>query len=357
LRKVLRMNKGGFLPQEFDVAHDFCFVLHDLMANALVYGERAGLFVTRLPLKGEDDARALEEAEDIFKWLEEHRSAEERLAILTKSVFPAVFSDALHFIYEALETSRKGKLGVSYALLRKPLQENLFILEAIVLDSAKFADTLAINPLELRAQRQGGLEVHAQRIQRVLDILGMQDLFSAKYLAQLRYAKGDDGFDGICNKAVHLFTEHQAIRTENMNINFVFSGWEEKLSQWSYLYSRLPYVLAYAHGVAEHAIERFGKTATEYINMARRQTGALALLWFDEIEHSYRNDELEHFVANVREWLYSHCAAAGARAPSKRDLERMSHTGALPGESWVRVWLRNRRFARAARLAEKAKAA
>jgi hypothetical protein len=117
----------------------------------------------------------------------------------------------LHCIYEALDSSRKTKLNITYMLIRKPLQESLFLLESVVADRFDFAEKLATEPLKLRALKAGGVDVHTQRIQRVLEIVGESHRLSASYLAQLRYDKRvDDGFDGICNHAMHLFTEHEA---------------------------------------------------------------------------------------------------------------------------------------------------
>jgi len=41
----------------------------------------------------------------------------------------------------------------------------------------------------------------------------------------------DDGFDGICNKSIHLFNLHKAIKTETMNINFVLSDVDAKITK------------------------------------------------------------------------------------------------------------------------------
>jgi hypothetical protein len=95
--------------------------------------------------------------------------------------------------------------------------------------------------VKLWSQGVGGQEAHTRNIQKVLDTIGENGRFDAAYLAQLRYDKGaTDGFDGICNKAMHLFTHHEAIRTEPMNINFIFSNWDSRRTQWSFIYSRLP---------------------------------------------------------------------------------------------------------------------
>jgi hypothetical protein len=108
---------------------------------------------------------------------------------LVNTVFPAVLSDMLHCIYEALESSRKGKLNITFMLLQKALQESLFLFEAMAVDRAEFANTLATDPVKLYSQTAGGAEVHARWIRLVLASLGEEERFDPSYLAQLRYDK------------------------------------------------------------------------------------------------------------------------------------------------------------------------
>jgi hypothetical protein len=238
------------LPESYWTAHQLCFIVHDVMTQLLVSGEKASAFSMTFKFRDEEDRAAFEKAEDIFVWLEQSRRVDEQAAFLVTTVFPAVLSDMLHCFYEALEVSRKAKLTISFMLVRKPLQESLYLLESVIADRSDFAEKLALDPVRLWSQTGGGVEVHAKRIQKVLDTLGESDRFNAEYLAQLRYDKNArDGFDGICNKAMHLFTSHDAIRTEPLNINFIFSGIDAKLTQWSYFYSRLPYLLVYLHRI------------------------------------------------------------------------------------------------------------
>lgn len=42
---------------------------------------------------------------------------------------------------------------------------------------------------------------------------------------------------------MHLFADHKALRTEALNVDFILSNSEILLSQWSFLYSRLPYLM------------------------------------------------------------------------------------------------------------------
>lgn len=342
---TLRTNQGGFLPASYDIAHDLCFVIHDILAQLLKSGEEGNFFQTLISFQDDADRLSFEEAEDIFVWLEQTRRIEDRAAILTTTVFPAVLSDTLHCIYEALETSRKAKLNITYILLRKPLQENLFLLESMVLDPMDFAEKLSVEPLKLRGEKTGGVEAHSKRIQKVLAIIGEEHRLSASYLAQLRYDKtAGDSFDGICNQAMHLFTEHRAIRTEPLNINFVFSDWKSKLAQWSYLYSRLPYLMFYTQRVVEHVTSRFAPTHSEYLDDMDRRIAAFILLWWDTVEDDYVAEPLEKLAIETQKWLIDHCQSAGYHPPNDKDLFRMSRTGAFPSESAAKVKARDLRY-------------
>lgn len=339
----------GFLPEEFFPAHDLCFLLHDVMTEFLASGERNSIFSGKVNFLDEADRAAFEASEDLFEWLERTSRFGERARILKAVVLPAVLSDLLHFIYEALQCSRKAKLGVTFALIRKPIQESLYVLESIVLDEAGFADQLTSSPLSLRPKTAGGPIGHTDRIQRVLAILQMGQVFDATYLAQLRYIKVEDSFDSACNLAMHLFTEHAAIQTEQMNINFVFSGADEKLSQWRYLYGRLPYILVYLWRVLEHIGASLRLTMPEYLVDMQRRVAAFVVIASPRISNV--TQPLLKFAAFHEAWLIQHCAEAGARRPSVRDVHRMALTGALPGETDADVERRRARFEANAHLA------
>lgn len=335
---------GTFLPEQYWLAHEFCFFLHDVMARLLQAGERSGIFKVSLALM-DDERRSFEETDDILDWVMEHRSPEERSAVLVTTVFPAVLSDMLHCVYETLETSRKAKLNVSYMLLRKPIQESLYLLETAVADRVAFATKLSADPLKLWSQGAGGCEAHTQNIALVLGTIKEEQRFDAGYLAQLRYDKAaSDGFDGACNRAIHLFTGHKSIKTEAMNINFIFSNAAAKETQWAYLYSRLPYILAYAYQLVEHICEGISPTVPDYLDEIQRRLAAYAILWDWRIEEPYRDPHLEAFAARSREWLQEHCRAAGFRSPNDDYLERLIATGAMPGETRYALWRRHRRF-------------
>jgi hypothetical protein len=271
--------KGGYPLPTFKVAHNLCVCIHDILAQFLISGMKSNVFAQRIKFRGPSEASAFTGVADIFDWLESSGRTVERAAVIKTVVLPAVLSDVLQCVSEALEASCKAKLNVTFILLRKPIQESLFLLESIVIDEVDFASKLTDSPLALRGRSAGGLDPHARRIDTVLETIGEKKRFNAGYLAQLRYSKEEDGFDGICNLATHLFTQHEAIRTKSLNINFIFSDWDAKVTQWTFLYSRLPYLLVYLWRVVEHIGESIAPTHPEYLADMSRRIAALVILW------------------------------------------------------------------------------
>lgn len=57
-----------FPPPEFHLGHDLSFVLHDLLTEHIVEGERAELLWFKVPLNRPEDAEAMKAREDKELW-------------------------------------------------------------------------------------------------------------------------------------------------------------------------------------------------------------------------------------------------------------------------------------------------
>lgn len=333
----MNSKRQKFLPDNHVNSHDLCFLNHDILVQLLASGENQGVFVHRFKLNSHDEIEELNNSQDIFEWLENHGRTDDRIQIIRTAIFPALLSDFLHFIYEALDISKKAKLAVTYALLRKPLQEDLCLFEQMLVDMNGLHNTLSTEPEKLYSQSAGGCEAHAKRIEMVLKILEMEDLFDSKYIAQLRYDKNaDDGFDGLCNKATHLFTAHKAIKTEKLNVNFIFSDSESRDYQWNYLYSRLPYLLVYARSVIERLGTLICQTNPLYLEELERRSSAGVLIWSQLLNPEFINDQLINFIQATENRLKKHLIESGISPSAIIDLVKMNETGDFPGESYYK---------------------
>lgn len=293
------------VPKQHLVAHELCFAYHDLILSILRAGEEANVFGINVSFENDTEREHFENFDgDVIEWLvTSGRDAAEH-ELLRRVAFHGLLSDFCHYIYEALSCSARGKLTVCYTLLRKPLQEVLFLFEALVARPDDFVAILKEAPHDLRSQKYGGVEPHTKHIDKVLEELGQASRFDAAYLAQLRYDKvAHDSFDASWNKAMHLFTDHKALRTEQMNINFIFSGEVQIQTQWAFVYSRLPYVLAYAWEVVEHLVGRFVPKQDDYLAGVRTRCAAGLMLWDARVVEHYREARLMNLTSHARQRL------------------------------------------------------
>lgn len=321
------------IPEKYQNAHDLCFILHDIMTQIIVSGEKAKAFTTEFKLS-EEEKKSVSDEENIIDWLQKNDRIDDKNQIISSTVLPAILSDMMHCIYEALSSASKGKMSIAYMLIRKPIQESLFILEEMHLDKNAFVINLERDQSRLQPKIVGGINGHEKRISKVLDSLKFNGILDPKYLAQLRYDKSSgDSFDAICNKAMHLFTSHHSIKTEVSNINFIFSGVKGLPSQWKYFYSRLPYLLFYTYLVVEHVLERIVSTPEQYLlDMMRRISSQFILASLD-IEEQYATDENDKLVSSLTAWLIEHCVENDYPKPDISDLTKMAKTGCFPKET------------------------
>jgi hypothetical protein len=229
--------------------------LHDYLADFIGYGESSKSFNVTIEFKDSDEAQSLKglEGEFIWKWLEDRGYNDKLGELLLKSLFPALLADFCQFTYEALRCSNRGRLTVAYALLRKPLKEDLAYLEWMLGDPEFLLTTLYNEPaaalaLSVLTQRDRHLPIIQAAARRTTNA----DMYNEDFIYDLRYTKGAYyGFDALWNKALHLVTTHKELTTEPQNLNFIFSGDDARHDQWDFLYSRLPFLLFYTADVCE----------------------------------------------------------------------------------------------------------
>jgi len=316
----------NFIPKEFRFAHGFAYYLHDLLAQVVVEGERARLFDHTIKFRKKDTLQRfaqLSPSEDVWKWMSRNRRLD-HYTLIYKQIFVAVLSDYCHFIYEALSCSRKGKLTVAYSLLRKPLKDNLFILEWLLGDPADFIDRFyndradSFDPTKLSKERK------TEIIDAAIKETGEEGIDS-ELIYDLRYDRAHPhGFAGICDQAAHLVTTFNQIKTDSQNINFVFSGNDSRYSQWNHFYGWLPFLLNYS----VHVVEAILRTFTERDEISKRalrtQTTAGMLLWGSDFGIEVRDDV---FPRRVR----TECNECGAilEYTRQRMLRRLYYHGNL----------------------------
>lgn len=241
------------LPPQLQFSHDYSLWLHDGLAQIVVEGQRRGLFTTRIDLADHAERQRLDSASHVLDWIEAEGKSTLMAEVLLKAIVPALLSDFCHFMYESLSCSRKGKLGVAFALLRKPLRENLHYLEWIVARPDDFLNTFyGRESKELSFNHIGEASRVKSIIAEAVERCPSSGAFIPGYLYEIRFDKACPyGLEGFWNQALHLITTKAPIDTERQNFNFVFSSEEDMAVQWELYYTHVPVLLYYAAELTE----------------------------------------------------------------------------------------------------------
>jgi len=230
------------LPEKYHLDHEYCFYLHDQLVKIITEGERLKIFHQNLKLGKNKPPK--KKGEDILTWMRKNGYSKQAKKFLIKNIFAATLSDALSFIHTALKCSDKGKLSVTFAILRKPLKDNLFILELLNADKRNFFKKFKNPSKELDIcsgfqpeERKRIIKANCERIKFPAEFTDL--------LFDIRYNKKVNGLEPLFQKANHITTGDKHIQTEEENLNMIFSDDSSRDSQWSILYKTLPWVLRY----------------------------------------------------------------------------------------------------------------
>jgi hypothetical protein len=229
---MIYIEKGDkvILPREFHRRHNICVILYDFLADVINKSRYRSLTSTKIPLDNESKKiinKINKGRIHILDFLDKNERKTEIITVLTKQIFTRVLYDMTSFIYEALSCSRKGKMSVAYSLLRKPLTDELLILEQLLIDKDDFIDRFHFkgNPNFYDPSIGNfGHEKVRSIILKATEKVGIMSPLFKDLVFDLRYNKASlSGLNGMMNHAHHIVTADKNYKTEDKNLNFVFS--------------------------------------------------------------------------------------------------------------------------------------
>lgn len=280
-------NIHDHLPDKHRFSHEYCFFLHDLMLDVIVELGKADLINTVIKKTEEEEDAFFNafneknyEGSELLNLLESHGKFVEIFMFFYKQVYIALLSDLLHFVYEGLQCSKKGKMTVTFSLLRKPFTENLLYLEYLLADPGTFVHHFWKGDIEHFALGQ------KEKIDKQIFIKSIYEkynLFSFEepdLIYELRYRKDSArSFQTYFQHATHLVTQARSYKTTNTNFNFIFSTQEDLESQWEGLYDYLPILLHHTYEVVEALTVLVGKRAGQNLDITDHRVKVGYLLW------------------------------------------------------------------------------
>jgi len=217
------------------------------MVELLLQYEESGAhrWVVKAFEKAIKDRGGTDTAIDMLQFMKEHGMVQPYRHHIVGHLVLGLTSDMLHFIYEAMRCFEKRKFAVGFAMLRKPLKENLLFLSWLLADQDDFVRRFESNTHVTlnRVLPDRRLSI----IQGAISRLATSEAFSADVLHEIIFSKNNPrSFEPVWQRASHLITSQgELLKTEDLNINFIFQD-PESDDLFELLYQNLPYVLLYA---------------------------------------------------------------------------------------------------------------
>ncbi len=306
---VIDPDRLTLIPSDFWRAHEFCFHLHDQIAELLVQYEASGahLWVTEAFEEALSENGATNVEIDLLQFMKEHGLVRFYQHHIVSHLVLGLTSDMLHFLYEALTCFEKRKFAVGFALLRKPFKENLLFLSWLLADQDDFITRFEKN----NYTTLNGVQP-AQRLaifRRAIARLATKEAFEPDLLENMIFSKSYAGsFEPIWQRASHLITSQGSLlRTEDLNINFIFHDAASD-DLFEDLYSNLPYILLYAVQVALECFARILRANEHTVShLILSSLGCFECLFGDRS----KKDVTAILAKNLRTFLKCiHCGAS-----------------------------------------------
>lgn len=270
------------LPKRFRKVNNICAILYDQLTEIFTLENYEPLSHTEITHPEMDKVMKQLEKDDIhiLDWLKEKGSMDDITQVLTKHLVMSITSDFVNFMYESLRNAKNGKMTVAYALLRKPLTDELLILEQLLIDKEDFVHRFFIDGrIKGYDPSPGNKNIDKQSvINKAVTKLYLNPILMPDYIHDVRYDKACDfGLNGLTNQALHIVTNDFHYKTDEQNLNFVFSTEEDIKGYREHYYTFVPYLLIYAISVIDGIIFDFLKDEENqnlrYIKVLKRLIG------------------------------------------------------------------------------------
>lgn len=254
---VIQENEKVILPKKYHKINNLCAIIYDQLTEIFKDANYKELHTCSLEFPVNTKfVKELDFKEmGLFQWLKNNELTEEIEMVISKQITLAVVSDFVNFMFESMYNAKRGKMTVAYALLRKPLTDELLILEQLLGNRTDFINRFFhIGLPENYDPSNRNIDKNAI-IESALAKMRLKIFPSTEFIYDLRYSKECEyGINGISNQAIHIVTKDKSYKTSEQNLNFVFSQLNDIENYWRHYYILVPYLLIYAVSIIDELI-------------------------------------------------------------------------------------------------------
>lgn len=238
-----------YLPKEHRKTHTACFELVKQIEEFIVGKDYEFLRVSLFELT-ENEKDHLVECGDIWEFMKKYK--EDRFySQLNRQLILGLLMDFCYFIQESLDCSNKMRLVVSYALLRRPLVDNLKLLLRILEDESFYDNFIERDDYDPAFMKDEELK----EMLSATDEIRLTKPITGSFIYECIYEKNNPGsVVNLSNRAIHPVTTRPWNKTGAMNCNFMFTTPADIAELWNHYYAYLPSILIFYSELFNYAV-------------------------------------------------------------------------------------------------------
>ena len=229
-----------YLPNEYKAIHTACFELIRQIEEFVVGREYQFLQVSHYELS-DAEKELLKQSGDVWDFLRKYRE-EDFYNQLNKQMILGLLMDFCYFMQESMACSCKRRLVVSYALLRRPLVDNLKILLRLFADENFYDNFIERDDYDPAKMDDGQLKLFLDATDQVRIV----QTIPGSFIYECIFDRDNQGsIINLSNRAIHPVTTRPWNKTGAMNCNFMFANQEDIAELWKHYYAYLPAILMF----------------------------------------------------------------------------------------------------------------
>lgn len=245
------------LSEKHHKAQNICDVCFSQIIEVLLMPEYKGLHFTEIDLSGVATNDMSVGGEEFVQFLLDNGRHDEVTTLTVKRIVTSVIEDFVGFLSESMNAIKSRKFTVAYALLRKPMMDELLMFEQILNDKKEFiqryyiqGDVKLYDPSDKKfASQKQSIVADAVAKLPLKGLFNEKDLYNIRYDGNIKY-----GLYMPMNQALHIVTTHNGHRTPDRELNFVFANEADYELCWRHYYSLMPMLLMYSASVIDEII-------------------------------------------------------------------------------------------------------
>lgn len=279
---------------DYSIKYDYLICCHNILVSLLKYADEKNVSSLKLDfLSGEElsEFEKIENQDEMTKWLVIRGYKNKIYDLYFKHTFLSLVADFCHYMLESIECAGKKKAAVAFALLRKPLKDNLYYIEWLAVDSVSLVDKLLYGQPEDVLINKNFAKEHIDQVNKLYGLDRNNGMFS------FRFEKNDPmSLEKIWNKANHIVTTQSYTKSNPGELNFIFAD-ESVIDKYiRYYYSAVPLVVSYAVDIMVAIFEKILNVnpMTNVLNRTAKLMSEAHALKEDSILEVAKLLDLEH---------------------------------------------------------------